>query len=60
MWVFITARLRQWLFFAVAIPLLTLVVHLIRVAIEKRSGQNRLTRILSQAENLGRSKRRGR
>ena len=60
MWVFITARLRQWLFFAVAIPLLTLVVHLIRVAIEKRSGPNRLTRILGQAENLGRSKRRGR
>jgi hypothetical protein len=58
MWVFITARLRQWLFFAVAIPLLTTIVHLIRQAIEKRSGQTRLTRILSQAENLGRRRRR--
>lgn len=60
MWVFITARLRQWLFFAVAIPLLTLIVHLVRVTIEKRAGQNRLTRLLGQAENLGRSKRRRR
>ncbi|MET0695334.1 MAG: hypothetical protein ABWY56_15480 [Propionibacteriaceae bacterium] len=60
MWVFITARLRQWLFFAVAIPLLTMIVHIIRVAVEKRSGQNRLTRILGQAENLGRSKQRRR
>jgi hypothetical protein len=58
MWVFITARLRQWLFFAVAIPLLTTIVHLIRQAIEKRSGQTRLTRILGQAENLGRRRRR--
>jgi hypothetical protein len=58
MWVFITARLRQWLFFAVAIPLLTMIVHVIRQAIEKRSGQTRLTRILAQAENLGRRRRR--
>ena len=58
MWVFIAARLRQWLFFAVAIPLLTTIVHLIRQAIEKRSGQTRLTRILAQAENLGRRRRR--
>jgi hypothetical protein len=58
MWVFITARLRQWLFFAVAIPLLTTIVHLIRQAIEKRSGQTRLTRILAQAENLGRRRKR--
>jgi hypothetical protein len=57
MWLFITARLRQWLFFAVAIPLLTTLVHLVRTAIEKRSGQTRLTRLLAQAENLGRSKR---
>ena len=58
MWLFITARLRQWLFFAVAIPLLTTVVHIIRQALEKRSGSTRLTRILAQAENLGRRKRR--
>jgi len=58
MWVFITARLRQWLFFAVAIPLLTLVVHVIRQAIEKRSGETRLTRILARAEDLGRRKKR--
>jgi len=58
MWVFITARLRQWLFFAVAIPLLTVVVHAVRQAIEKRSGQTRLTRILARAEELGRRRKR--
>jgi hypothetical protein len=60
MWVFISARLRQWLFFAVAIPLLTLLVHAVRQAIEKRSGQSRLTRVLGRIEDLGRRKKRGR
>jgi hypothetical protein len=58
MWLFITARLRQWLFFAVAIPLLTTVVHLIRQLIEKRSGETSLTRALRRLENLGRRKKR--
>lgn len=58
MWVFITGRIRQWLFFAVAIPLLTMLVHVIRQAIEKRSGETRLTRILGRAEDLGRRKKR--
>ncbi len=59
MWLFITARLRQWLILAVALPLATLVVRLVRQAIEKRTGQTRLTRVLSSAESLGR-RRRGR
>jgi hypothetical protein len=58
MWIFITARLRQWLFFAVAIPLLTTLVHLIRQLIEKRSGETSLTRALRRLENLGRRKKR--
>jgi hypothetical protein len=58
MWVFITARLRQWLFFAVAIPLLTVVVHALRRLIERRSGPNRLTRLMARGEELGRRKKR--
>lgn len=58
MWIFITARLRSWLVFAVALPLLTLVVHAVRRVIEHRSGQTRLTRVLAQVEDLGRKKRR--
>ena len=54
MWVFISARLRQWLFFAVALPVLTLLVHAVRKVIEKRSGETRLTRVLAQVEVLGR------
>lgn len=58
MWVFISARLRQWVIFAIAVPLLTLLVHLVREALEKRSGETRLTRILGRAEDLGRRKKR--
>ena len=58
MWVFFTARLRRWLFFAVAIPLLTMVVHAIRRLLEKRSGPTRLTRLLERFEDLGRRRRR--
>lgn len=54
MWVFITARIRQWLFFAIALPVLTLLVHVLRQAIERRSGQTRLTKVLAQIEDLGR------
>ncbi len=60
MWVFISARLRQWLFFAVAVPVLTVVVHVVRRALERRSGETRLTRILAQIESLGRSRRKRR
>jgi predicted metal-binding membrane protein len=60
MWVFITARLRAWLLFAVAIPVLTVVLHAVRRAVEARSGQTRLTRALAQLEDLGRRKRRRR
>lgn len=58
MWVFISARLRQWLIFAIAVPVLTLLVRLVRQTIEKRSGQNAFTRALARVENLGRRKKR--
>jgi hypothetical protein len=58
MWVFISARLRQWLFFAVAIPLLTVLVHGLRRLIERRTGETGLTRALARAESLGRRKKR--
>ncbi|SER06311.1 hypothetical protein [Microlunatus flavus] len=58
MWVFFTARLRQWLILAVAVPLATVLVRTIRRSIEKRTGQTRLTRGLGQVENLGRRARR--
>jgi hypothetical protein len=58
MWLFITSRLRQWLIFAIAVPLLTLLVHAVRTAIEKRSGETALTRTLARAEDLGRRKKR--
>jgi len=60
MWVFISARLRSWLLFAVAFPLLTLVLHAVRRVLERRSGETRLTRVLAQAEDLGRRKKRRR
>lgn len=58
MWLFISSRLRQWLIFAVAVPLLTLLVHAVRQAIEKRSGESTLTRALARIEDLGRRKKR--
>jgi hypothetical protein len=58
MWVFFTARLRQWLFLAVVLPLISVVVHALRQAIIKRTGETRLTRILGQVESLGRRRRR--
>lgn len=35
MWLFFTGRLRQWLLFAVAVPLLLLLARLIRQTLEK-------------------------
>lgn len=58
MWMFITARLRQWLFFAVAIPLLTTLVHLVRQILERRSGETSLSRALRRVEDLGRRTKR--
>lgn len=58
MWVFLTARLRQWLFFAVAIPLFAVLLGALRRLIERRSGPNGLTRLLARGEQLGRRKKR--
>lgn len=61
MWIFITARFRQWLLLAVLVPLAATIVHLIRTAIEKRTGSTRLTRALTSVEELGRrNSRKGR
>jgi hypothetical protein len=58
MWLFIMARLRQWIFFAIAVPVLTLLVRFIRTALEKRSGETKLTRALRTLEDLGQRKKR--
>jgi type IV secretory pathway VirB3-like protein len=58
MWVFFTARLRQWLFLAVVLPLIAVVIHAVRQAIEKRTGETRFTRLLAQVETLGRRRKR--
>lgn len=58
MWLFITARLRQWIIFAVAVPLATTVVHVIRQRLEARSGATKLTRALGTVEGFGQRSRR--
>lgn len=58
MWLFITARLRQWLFLAVLIPAVTMIVRLLRTRLESKSGSNRLTRSLQRLERLGQPHRR--
>jgi hypothetical protein len=58
MWVFITARFRRWLLFAIAVPLATTAVHLLRQVLEKRTGATRLTRVLGHVEDLGQRRRR--
>ena len=61
MWIFITARIRQWVLLAVIIPLAAMIVHVIRTAIEKKTGSTKLTRALTTIEELGRRRtRRGR
>lgn len=60
MWLFITARLRQWIIFAVAVPLATMLVHLVRQRLEARSGPTRLTRALGTVEGFGQRSRRDR
>jgi hypothetical protein len=41
MWMFISARLRSWLIFAVAMPVATTAVHMLRERLEARSGRTR-------------------
>ena len=60
MWMFITARLRSWLIFAIVLPIVTTAVHLLRQRLEARSGLTPLVTVLTKIENLGRRKVRGR
>ena len=60
MWMFISARLRSWLIFAVAMPVATTAVHMLRERLEARSGRTPLVTVLSKIENVGRRKVRGR
>ena len=57
MWVFISARLRQWIIFAVAVPVITTIVHLVRQRVEARTGVTRLTRLLGVVEGIGQRRR---
>ena len=58
MWLFITARLRQWIIFAIAVPIATAVIHLIRTRLEARSGPTRVTKVLGAVEGVGQRRRR--
>ena len=60
MWLFLTARLRQWAIFAIVVPLVTTVVHLVRKRLEARSGPTRLTKVLGTVESVGQSRSRRR
>ena len=53
MWVFISARLRSWLAFAVVVPIATTLVHLVRKRLESRSGRTALVVALTKIENIG-------
>lgn len=59
MWMFISARLRSWLIFAVVMPVATTAVHMLRERLEARSGRTALVTVLSKIENIGRRKVRG-
>jgi hypothetical protein len=60
MWMFISARLRSWLIFAVVMPVATTAVHMLRERLEARSGRTPLVTVLSKIENIGRRKVRDR
>ena len=60
MWMFITARLRSWLIFAIVLPIVTTAIHLLRQRLEARSGRTPLVTVLTKIENLGRRKVGGR
>ena len=59
MWMFISARLRSWLIFAVVMPVATTAVHMLRERLEARAGRTPLVTVLSKIENIGRRKVRG-
>ena len=59
MWMFISARRRSWLIFAVVMPVATTAVHMLRERLEARSGRTPLVTVLSKIENIGRRKVRG-
>jgi predicted metal-binding membrane protein len=58
MWMFITARLRSWLIFAIVLPVVATVVHMVRARLEARSGRTRLVAALTMIENVGKRKAR--
>jgi len=58
MWMFITARLRSWLIFAILLPIVTTAVHMVRERLEARSGRTRLVSALAMIENIGKRKAR--
>ena len=60
MWMFITARLRSWLIFAIVLPIVTTAIHLLRERLEARSGRTPLVTVLTKIENIGMRKVRGR
>jgi hypothetical protein len=53
MWLFLTARLRQWVILAIVIPLATALVRRIRRRLEARSGPTKVTKVLGAVEGLG-------
>ena len=55
---FITARLRSWLIFAIVLPVVATVVHMVRARLEARSGRTRLVADLTMIENVGKRKAR--
>jgi hypothetical protein len=56
MWMFISARLRSWLIFAIVWPIVTTAVHMVRERLEARSGRTRLVSALTMIENVGKRK----
>ena len=60
MWMFISARLRSWLIFAVLMPVATTAIHLVRERLEARSGRTPLVSVLSKIENIGMRQVKGR
>ena len=60
MWMFISARLRSWLIFAIVVPVATMAIHMLRERLEARSGRTPLVTALTKIENLGMRQVRGR
>jgi hypothetical protein len=53
MWMFISARLRSWLIFAILLPIVATAVHMLRERLEARSGRTPLVTLLTKIENIG-------